>query len=107
MDDAHHIYFAGPLVSFNLLHVNCELAKTPAGVKTIYLHLTEEVTLIDHTSCESLLHFAEECHRSGTAQVELVGMDQMATRSEFPSCMRLRTAISNATSGPGMHENLA
>lgn len=107
VDDSHHIYFAGPLVSFNLLHVNCELAKTPAGVKTIYLHVTEEVTLIDHTSCESLLHFAEECHRSGTAQVELVGMDQMTTRSEFPSCMRLRTAISNATSGPGMPENLA
>jgi hypothetical protein len=90
VDDAHHIYFAGPLVSFNLLHVTKELSRTPASAKNVYLHLTENVTLVDHTSCESLLHFVAECHRNGTAQVELRGLDEMKRHSEFPSCMRTR-----------------
>jgi carbonic anhydrase len=89
--DAHHIYFTGPLVSFNLLHVTGALARTPASAKNVYLHLTESVTVIDHTSCERLLHFVEECRRNGTARVEMVGLNEMARRSEFPSCMRTRS----------------
>jgi len=90
VDDAHHVYFTGPLVSFNLMHVTHELAKTPANAKQIYLHVTDQVTLVDHTSCESLLHFADDCHRNGTASVKVLGLDAMAPRSEFPSCMRTR-----------------
>jgi hypothetical protein len=86
----HHIYFEGPLVSFNLLHVNNELDRTPTSAKRVVLHLTDRVTVVDHTSCERLLHFVEECHRNGGARVELVGLDQMVRRSEFPSCMRTR-----------------
>jgi carbonic anhydrase len=90
VDDAHHIYFQGPLVSFNLLHVNSELARTPATAKRVFLHLTDQVPLVDHTSCERLLHFKDECDRNGTAVVELVGLDRMAPRSTFPTCMRTR-----------------
>src|SRR5262249_7926239 len=73
--DDHHIYFEGPLVSFNLLHVNNELERTPASAKRVVLHLTERVTVIDHTSCERLLPFVAECYRNGGGQVELVGLD--------------------------------
>jgi hypothetical protein len=100
VDDAHHIYFQGPLVSFNLLHVNGELARMPATAKRVFLHLTDHVPLIDHTSCERLLHFKDECDRNGTAVVELVGLDRMAARSSFPTCMRIRhsrlQAVGNA-----------
>jgi carbonic anhydrase len=88
--DAHHIYFGGPLVSFNLLHVNGELARTPATAKRVFLHLTDHVPLVDHTSCERLLHYRDECDRNGTAVVELIGLDRMAPRSTFPTCMRTR-----------------
>jgi len=91
IDDEHHVYFGGPLVSFNLMHVTHELSQA-AKAKKIYLHVTDQVTVVDHTSCESLMHFAEECHRSGTAQVELLGLDAMTPRSDFPSCMRTRSA---------------
>jgi hypothetical protein len=90
IDDEHHIYFHGPLVSFNLLHVNGELARTPPTAKRVFLHLTDHVPLVDHTSCERLLHFRDECDRNGTAAVELVGLERMAARSTFPSCMRTR-----------------
>jgi MFS superfamily sulfate permease-like transporter len=90
IDDEHHIYFHGPLVSFNLLHVNGELARTPPTAKRVFLHLTDHVPLVDHTSCEQLLHFRDECERNGTAAVELVGLERMAARSTFPSCMRTR-----------------
>jgi MFS superfamily sulfate permease-like transporter len=95
IDDAHHIYFDGPLVCFNLLHVNGELARTPATAKRIFLHVTDRVPLVDHTSCERLLHFVEECDRNGTAHVEVIGLDRMSPRSAFPSCMRTRTRHCN------------
>ena len=99
IDDTHHIYFTGPLVSFNLMHVTSELSKTPTSAKRVFLHVTDKVTVIDHTSCESLFHYAEECHRNGTAHVELVGLDQMAPRSEFPTCMRTRPAPRSSSNG--------
>jgi MFS superfamily sulfate permease-like transporter len=90
VNDEHHIYFQGPLVSFNILHVNGELARTPSTAKRVFLHLTDHVPLVDHTSCERLLHFRDECDRNGTAAVELIGLDRMAARSTFPTCMRTR-----------------
>jgi MFS superfamily sulfate permease-like transporter len=96
-DDEHHIYFQGPLVSFNLLHVNGELARTPATAKRVFLHLTDHVPLVDHTSCERLLHFRDECDRNGTAAVELVGLERMTARSTFPSCMRTRHSRQRVT----------
>jgi MFS superfamily sulfate permease-like transporter len=89
IEDEHHVYFGGPLVSFNLLHVKRELGKT-TSFKKIYLHLTDRVTIVDHTSCETLMHFADECHRNGGSRVELLGLDAMTPRSNFPSCMRTR-----------------
>jgi MFS superfamily sulfate permease-like transporter len=94
----HHIDFTGPIVSFNLLHVTRELAKVPASANRVCLHFTEGVTLVDHTACESLHHFQEECQRSGRAQVELDGLDDMRPRSAFPSSMRLRDRTRRAPS---------
>jgi carbonic anhydrase len=102
--DSHHIFFEGPLCCFNLLHVNNELERTPQTAKRVVLHLTEHVTVVDHTSCERLLHYVEECHRNGTASVELVGLDQMTPRSAFPTCMRTRRGQSTDTSG-GHHRD--
>lgn len=104
VDDAHHIYFQGPLVSFNLLHVNGELARTPSTAKRVFLHLTDHVPLIDHTSCERLMHFRDECDRNGTAAVELVGLERMAARSSFPTCMRTRQSRKGAVKNSGRED---
>jgi MFS superfamily sulfate permease-like transporter len=98
IDDEVHVYFGGPLVSFNLMHVSHELSQAAAKSKKIYLHVTDHVTVVDHTSCENVLHFVEECHRSGTARVELLGLDAMTPRSTFPSCMRTRSSQSSSGS---------
>lgn len=55
----------------------------------MFLHITEDLTMIDHTSCENLFHFAEEHNRNGHARVEIVGLDRMRKRSAVETCMRL------------------
>jgi carbonic anhydrase len=88
----YHLTFGKPLVCFNVLHLNSELAKIPTGVTRIYLHITEAVLLIDHTSCDKLFHFVDEHNRQGLARVEIVGLDHFARRSEFRTSMRLGTS---------------
>lgn len=85
----YHLFFGRQLVCFNALHVNRELASVPPEAKTIFLHITKDLTLIDHTSCENLFHFAEEHNRNGQARVEIVGLDRLKKRSEVETCMRL------------------
>jgi MFS superfamily sulfate permease-like transporter len=93
--DACRIYFEGPLVCFNNLHVNKELKRIPAEATRIYLDMTR-VALIDHTSCENLFDFVEEHGRNGSAHCEILGMDRMIKRSRFSSCMRLGYAQGEA-----------
>lgn len=85
----YHLFFGKQLVCFNALHVSRELANIPPEAKTVFLHITEDLTMIDHTSCENLFHFAEEHNRNGNARVEIVGLDRMRKRSEVDTCMRL------------------
>ena len=48
--DKYHLYFARPLVCFNSLYLNDALARIPSGVSAVYLHVTDLVTLTDHTA---------------------------------------------------------
>ncbi len=77
----YHLSFAGPLVSFNALPVNEALGAAPGDSSEVVLHLDEDVTLVDHTSCENLLHFAEEYERNGRGHVRFEGMDHMKAKA--------------------------
>lgn len=88
----YHLFFGRQIVCFNALHVSRELAGVPAEVKTIFLHITKDLTLIDHTSCENLFHFADARNRDGHTRVEIVGLDGLRKRSEVETCMRIRDA---------------
>jgi carbonic anhydrase len=99
-DGAYHLHFGRPLVCFNLLHVSQELASVPAEAEAVYLHLSDHVTLIDHTSCENLLHYADEFERSGRGHVEIVGLDRMRMRSHAANCMRVSAPGLVPTPGP-------
>jgi carbonic anhydrase len=87
--DAYHLEFAGPIVSFNSLAVNKALDETPKESRSVVLHFSDDVTLIDHTSCENLRHFAEEYERNGRGQVWMEGIDQMKPLSRDENSLRM------------------
>ncbi|AMV36113.1 SulP family inorganic anion transporter [Planctomyces sp. SH-PL62] len=87
---SYHVRFDGPLVCFNSLQVNRALAAIPHQADRLLLHFQDGVTIIDHTTCENLIHFAEEFERSGRGTAEFVGMDLLRRLSDHDSCTRIR-----------------
>ena len=89
----YHLYFARPLVCFNTLYLNEALARIPSGATAVYLHVTDMVTLIDHTATTTLLDFVEDFKRGGKGIVEILGLDRLRPRSHASSCMRISPPI--------------
>ncbi|WP_165250651.1 SulP family inorganic anion transporter [Paludisphaera soli] len=87
---SYHVRFDGPLVCFNSLPVNRALAAIPRQADRLFLHFQEGVTVIDHTTCENLIHFAEEFEHSGRGAAEFVGMELLGRLSDHESCTRIR-----------------
>ena len=98
--DTYHIRFDRPLVCFNSIHLDRELSRVPASATEVLLHIGDNVAMIDHTSCDTLLHFADEFERHGKGRrVEIVGFEQMQKTSQAEAGMRLapiRSMISKA-----------
>jgi MFS superfamily sulfate permease-like transporter len=88
----YHVYLDRPLVCFNAIHVRRELSRVPPDAREVVLHLRDGVTLIDHTSCENLLHFAEEFERTGRGAVTLVGFDHLIQRGGDSTSLRVAPA---------------
>jgi MFS superfamily sulfate permease-like transporter len=100
VDDHYHVYFSRPLVSFNLLHLNRELTRIPEQATTVYFHVAEAVTLIDHTSSSNLMSFVRDYEQSGRGQIQFTGLKEMHMCSEDEACMRLGTlALAGAAKG--------
>jgi hypothetical protein len=91
--EGYHLYFARPLVCFNSLYLNEALAQIPSGATAVYLHVTDLVTLIDHTTSSILLEFVDEFKRSGRGIVEILGLERLRPRSHDQSCMRVSPPI--------------
>jgi hypothetical protein len=87
--DEYHMYLGRPLVSFNSLYLNREMARIPEQATTVYFHVTEQVTLIDHTSSFNLTSFARDYERHGRGQVHFPGLDDMFMCSTDETCVRL------------------
>jgi MFS superfamily sulfate permease-like transporter len=88
-DDVYHIHFSGPLVAFNSLQVNRELARIPLQATTVRFHVGEQVTLIDHTASACLMGFAHDYQQSGKGRVVFDGLDNMFKCSGNAACVRL------------------
>lgn len=88
-DKIMHFYFDKPLVCFNSLQLSKELSNIPERVKDTQLHITNNVKLIDHTTCEFLLNFVKENNLHGGRTVEIMGMDHMKMLSKYEGCTRL------------------
>jgi MFS superfamily sulfate permease-like transporter len=87
--EGYHLYFARPMVCFNTMYLNDALARVPATTSCVYLHVTDLVTFIDHTTTATLLEFVEEFKRSGRGLVEVLGLERLRPRSHDRLCMRV------------------
>ncbi len=87
-DGVHKIRFNGPVVCFNALHVQNELAKIPSNCSQVKLYFAPSVGLVDHTSASNILAFQSECARMGTFDVEIIGLELLRMHSKDASCMR-------------------
>ncbi|HLJ11597.1 MAG TPA: SulP family inorganic anion transporter [Planctomycetaceae bacterium] len=101
--DQYHVYFGRPLVSFNSLYVNRELARIPQQATSVHFHLGESVTLIDHMSSANLMSFARDYEASGRGLVQFTGLKEMFMCSNDETCVRLNsTALAGATAKGGL-----
>lgn len=89
-DGVYNLFFDRPLVCFNLFHVIRELERVPPEAEVVYLHLGQNVTLIDHTTSETLAQYREECNSAhGKFRLEWMGLEQTRPLSRHKSSMRL------------------
>ena len=91
--DAYHLYFGRPMVCFNSLHLNRELAAIPTGATSVVMHITDMVTLIDHTTATTLLEFVEGFKQSGRGIATIVGLDKLQARSHSDAAMRISEPV--------------
>jgi hypothetical protein len=91
--DTYHLYFGRPLVCFNALHLEKALAEIPSGISSVQLHITDLVTLIDHTTAATLLDFVEDFKRTGRGIAQIVDLDRLRGRSHASSCLRVASPV--------------
>jgi hypothetical protein len=91
--EGYHLYFARPMVCFNALHLNDALSRIPTGATAVYLHVTDLVTMIDHTTTITLLDFVEDFKRSGRGIAQILGLERLRPRSHDRLCMRVSPPI--------------
>ena len=90
VDGVYHLYCDRPMCCFNLFHLLREMDTIPPDAREVAMHLSEGVTLIDHTTCETLFHYLEEHNNgNGKAPLEIEGLDRMRSLSGHESSMRL------------------
>ena len=97
----YRLHIQRSLVCFNLFHVIQELERIPTDAREVQLHLGPDVTLVDHTTSETIIHYAEEySSRPTKLPMELIGWKHLRPLSTHPCSVRL--AVS---SGPNRGSN--
>lgn len=79
----YHLYLNRPLVCFNSIKLDEELGQVPADVRRVYVHLENQVGLVDHTSCENLMQASRDAGDNSDPQVSIVGLDRMRCLSDY------------------------
>ncbi len=92
----YHLYLDKPVVCFNSMKLSSALDRVPANASAVYVHVDDSVGVIDHTSCENLMHVVQQFSHKNVA-VEIVGLDRMRPLSEYPGCTRLASPALAAT----------
>ena len=105
----YHIYFGRPLVCFNSLYLHRELSLVPSGATVVTIHITDLVTLIDHTTATILLDFVDNFKRTGRGVATIVGLDNLRARSHAEASMRVSAAepCTRVDAQPLLHREFA
>ncbi len=90
---AYHMYFARPMVCFNSMQLSSALALVPSSASVVYMHITDLVTLIDHTTASMLLEFADNFKRTGRGIATIVGLEKLQARSHAEASMRISAPV--------------
>jgi hypothetical protein len=96
-----------PLVCFNLFHLIREMDRIPANTSTVRLNLTDDVSIIDHTSCENLFHYLEQFNsQDDRPKLEIRGFDVMRGFSNDHTSIRVanRQSPSGAPLSSELHD---
>jgi MFS superfamily sulfate permease-like transporter len=89
-EGVYRLYCDRPMCCFNLFHLLREMDAIPLDAREVAMHLNDGVTLIDHTTCETLFHYLEEHNNgNGKAPLEIEGLDRIRSLSGHESSMRL------------------
>ncbi|WP_256385464.1 MULTISPECIES: SulP family inorganic anion transporter [unclassified Mycobacterium] len=89
-DGDYHLYLDGPLVCFNLFHVIRELRQLPSDTRTVHLHLSSRVPLVDHTTGESLRYYLDEFSgQDQSPRLVIEGWDHMRPLSKHETSTRI------------------
>ena len=91
--DAYHMYFARPMVCFNSMQLSSALALVPNSASVVYMHVTDLVTIIDHTTASTLLEFADNFNRTGRGIATIVGLEKLQARSHAEASMRISAPV--------------
>lgn len=92
-EGVYHLYLDGPLVCFNLFHIIRELGQYPPETQTVQLHLSSRVSLIDHTTSETLRYFLEESSSQDESPTLVIeGWDNMRRLSKHETSTRIALA---------------
>ena len=86
----YHLYLDKPMVCFNVMKLSEELDRVPTNATAVYVHLNRQVGVIDHTSCENLMHVVQEFSHNNVP-VEIIGLERMRSLSEYHAGTRLAT----------------
>jgi carbonic anhydrase len=90
-DGCYTLHLTRPLVCFNYLYLLQEFKKIPAEAKTVVLHISPQVLMIDHTVMDNLAHWMLQDQAKHARTVELLGLDQMrqVAPSQYSTHMQL------------------
>lgn len=94
--DHHYILFGRPLVCFNALRIDSNLKRIPPGVSKVCLHVTDLVTIVDHTTATALLEFVEHFAESGRGVATIIGLDRLKSKSGYHASMRIGRPLHSA-----------
>lgn len=92
IDGEYHIHVTKPLVCFNSMQLTAELEAIPPEATTVHVHIDESVPLVDHTSCDTLMHVVRESNHS-PVPVKVEGLDRMRRLSHHESCVHLAETL--------------
>lgn len=88
VDGVMHLHLNKPLVCFNSMKLEEELAALSPEIKEVHVHLDPHVSLIDHTSCEAL-HYLMESSAHSEIPIKVIGLEQMLRLSKHSSAVHV------------------